>query len=1071
MDRVFTKVKFVFISTYKPVLFLLGFVFIGQILNAQCNNGSSYTSVAAPASGVITTIATDQWQTEYGTITGVVAGATYISSYNNLGGSVAYITVRSGSSGGAVVASGFAPLEWTAVVAGNHYVHYNTNAACGTASTGRTSTIGRSVITTTCSSTFTDLNGGSNYGNDQTMIWKFFPATAGEKVRVAFTAFATENNYDGMMIYDGNSSAATLITSGLGAGTNPTTCKAGSWRGAGSPGTITSTAPDGSLTFVFTSDAGTVAAGWSANVTCFNPCATVAGTSSSSITNSCGSTGTTLSLAGEGAGTIQWQQSTDGGTTWVNIAGATTDPYVHTTSVTTMYRAAVTSGCTSYSTTSSITMNCVITHPSAGTTSTTIQCGAGTYTYYDPGGTGNYGDNQLGTLTINPSAAGQMVQINFGAGAWFVEDCGGAGCDCDWIKIYNGVNTSAALIGTYCNGNVPGVITSTTGSLTIVFDSDAGTVGSGWVANVTCFTPCGVVAGTSSSSITQACGATNTTLSLAGEGAGTKQWQQSTDGGVTWVNIAGATTDPYVFAATVNAMFRCAVTSGCTSYSTTSSITFSCDIIHPASGFASTTIQCGSSYTYKDPGNTGNYGNDLNGLITICPSTAGQYVNVNFTAFNTESGFDYFYVFDGGDASAPILGIYSGNGALSGNVKATSSNSSGCLSFRFYSDGGTTYAGWQGTVTCSGTPSATIPSSNKEDCQGAITICNSGTFTGGTNNYGFNELPDQWNSCLGNAGQRGEYESTWAVFSPATGGTIGFSITPTSACDYDWAIWGPYASLECPAFNNDVPIRCSSSSLASTGNPGTTGLIAPAADVIEQNGEYGGGANENGKLAPMNVLAGEIYVMMLDNWDANTTPFTLNWNLTNGATLDCTPVLPVTMSSFNNTCKNGNTLLEWTTASEVNNDYFAMERSDQSFEFYEIGRVKGSGNSNISNSYSFLDPAFNNKTTYYRIKQVDFNGEFRYHRIIASNCYKTEFEVVSHQLTSDNLDLTVNSFENENVIIYLYDLQGRLIIESNHQLIQGNNKINLNQVNIQAGIYLMSIVGEVHHYQTKLIRK
>ena len=79
--------------------------------------------------------------------------------------------------------------------------------------------------------------------------------------------------------------------------------------------------------------------------------------------------------------------------------------------------------------------------------------------------------------------------------------------------------------------------------------------------------------------------------------------------------------------------------------------------------------------------------------------------------------------------------------------------------------------------------------------------------------------------------------------------------------------------------------------------------------------------------------------------------------------------------------------------------------------------------------------------------------------------------MVNHQLTSDNLDLTVNSFENEDVIIYLYDLQGRLIIESNHQLTQGNNKINLNHINIQSGIYLINIVGEVHHYQTKLIRK
>src|SRR5690606_1038877 len=125
MKRIFTRLRFVFLL----VFFL--FSISNNELNAQCNNGLSYGSVAAPASGSVTTIATDQWQGDYSTITGVAAGATYISSYNNTGGAAAYITVRSGSSGGAVVAQGFAPLEWTAAVAGNHYVHYNTNAACG----------------------------------------------------------------------------------------------------------------------------------------------------------------------------------------------------------------------------------------------------------------------------------------------------------------------------------------------------------------------------------------------------------------------------------------------------------------------------------------------------------------------------------------------------------------------------------------------------------------------------------------------------------------------------------------------------------------------------------------------------------------------------------------------------------------------------------------------------------------------------------------------------------------------------------------------------------------------------
>src|SRR5690606_19836939 len=69
--------------------------------------------------------------------TNVVAGNTYSVS-NSCGG---YVTVRSGTSGGPVVANGNAPLTFTATVNGIHYVHWNTNASCGTASNCCTTTI------------------------------------------------------------------------------------------------------------------------------------------------------------------------------------------------------------------------------------------------------------------------------------------------------------------------------------------------------------------------------------------------------------------------------------------------------------------------------------------------------------------------------------------------------------------------------------------------------------------------------------------------------------------------------------------------------------------------------------------------------------------------------------------------------------------------------------------------------------------------------------------------------------------------------------------------------------------
>ena len=137
---------------------------------------------------------------------------------------------------------------------------------------------------TTCGGTFYDSGGsGSNYTNDESYTVTFYPATSGDKVRLTFSSFATESSYDGMMIYDGNSTSATLISSGLGVGINSTTCPSGSWRGSlsgstlpksagGSNGVVTSSASDGSLTVVFKSDGGTLAAGWAAAVSCFTPC-------------------------------------------------------------------------------------------------------------------------------------------------------------------------------------------------------------------------------------------------------------------------------------------------------------------------------------------------------------------------------------------------------------------------------------------------------------------------------------------------------------------------------------------------------------------------------------------------------------------------------------------------------------------------------------------------------------------------------------------------------------------------------------------------------------------------------
>lgn len=97
-----------------------------------------------------------------------------------------------------------------------------------------------------------------------------------------------------------------------------------------------------------------------------------------------------------------------------------------------------------------------------------------------------------------------------------------------------------------------------------------------------------------------------------------------------------------------------------------------------------------------------------------------------------------------------------------------------------------------------------------------------------------------------------------------------------------------------------------------------------------------------------------------------------------------TSTLPVELMSFRSIEETEMTHLVWATGSEQNNDYFEIQRSSDGMEFTAIGIEKGVGNSSVLNTYRFSDFSPISGTSYYRLKQVDFNGEFEYSEIISS---------------------------------------------------------------------------------------
>jgi subtilisin-like proprotein convertase family protein len=156
-----------------------------------------------------------------------------------------------------------------------------------------------------------------------------------------------------------------------------------------------------------------------------------------------------------------------------------------------------------------------------------------------------------------------------------------------------------------------------------------------------------------------------------------------------------------------------------------------------------TTTMCSGTF-YDSGGAGGNYGASQSRTVTICPGVAGNKVNLLFTAFTVENGWDFMYIYDGPNTSAPSLGVYSGAVTPIGNVQATATNTSGCITIRFTSDGITNQAGWAATISCV-TPCETINSTFVSStpapgagsvirvCQGASVTFNGGaTFSSGS---------------------------------------------------------------------------------------------------------------------------------------------------------------------------------------------------------------------------------------------------------------------------------------------------------------------------------------------------
>ena len=142
-----------------------------------------------------------------------------------------------------------------------------------------------------------------------------------------------------------------------------------------------------------------------------------------------------------------------------------------------------------------------------------------------------------------------------------------------------------------------------------------------------------------------------------------------------------------------------------------------------------------------------------------------------------------------------------------------------------------------------------------------------------------------------------------------------------------------------------------------------------------------------------------------------------------------TYILPIELLSFNGKCNFQNIVLNWSTSTEINNNYFSIERSIDGINWQIIGLVNGAGNSNGLKNYTYTDDEPNNGISYYRLKQTDFNKTFKYSNIIyVENCKDGISELsISPNPVNEALNLSFYGDKNLVISMSIYNLLGEII--------------------------------------------
>ncbi len=181
-------------------------------------------------------------------------------------------------------------------------------------------------------------------------------------------------------------------------------------------------------------------------------------------------------------------------------------------------------------------------------------------------------------------------------------------------------------------------------------------------------------------------------------------------------------------------------------------------------------------------------------------------------------------------------------------------------------------------------------------------------------------------------------------------------------------------------------------------------------------------------------------------------------------------ILPTTFISFNGKLNNGEAKLNWSTATEINNKGFEVQKSLNGETFTPIGFVKGAGNSSGINNYSFSDLKLFSGSHYYRLKQIDFDGKFIYSSTIRLNYTKFDWAILGNPVNNSSW-LQLQLDKTSHVFVQIISINGKIIQTINKgNISEGTYSIPLNLSSAASGMYGVRLEINDKAYLKKIIK-